>query len=165
VVSSWKRLGWTFDFTHLLDQPLLMRERLEPFRAEMEDARRRDLIGQVALLWRLVYFVVADYSGQVPGVRVVRHEDLARDPVGSFADLYAHLGLSFDERARLAVAKASDQENPSEATRTDPYSVTLDTAANVELWRARLTADEIARVRAATEHVAGKFYSDADWDS
>jgi hypothetical protein len=165
VASSWKRLGWTFDFTHLLDQPLLMRERLEPFRTEMEDARSRDPISQAALLWRLVYFVVADYSRQVPGVRVVRHEDLARDPVGSFADLYALLGLSFTEGARLAVAKSSDHRNPSEATRADPYSVTLDTAANLELWRTRLTSDEIARVRATTEHVARQYYSDADWDS
>jgi hypothetical protein len=84
---------------------------------------------------------------------VVRHEDLARDPVGAFADLYAHVGLSFRKRARLAVAKFSHQYNPSEATRGDPYSVTLDTAANLELWRTRLTGDEIARVRATTKPV------------
>jgi hypothetical protein len=35
-VSSLKRLNWPFDFQDLLDQPLLMRDHLEPFRSQME---------------------------------------------------------------------------------------------------------------------------------
>ena len=40
----------------------------------------------------------------------------------------------------------------------------LDSRANIWNWRQRLTAAEIARVRARTETLAGHFYDAADWD-
>jgi hypothetical protein len=36
-VSSLKKLGWSFDFSDLLGQPLLMRDWLETYRSEMEE--------------------------------------------------------------------------------------------------------------------------------
>ena len=52
MVASWKRLGWTTDLGELLHQPALMRDWLEPYRAEMEAlaAAPGDLAGQVATL-------------------------------------------------------------------------------------------------------------------
>jgi hypothetical protein len=38
VVSSLKKLGYTFDFRDLLEQETLMRDRLGPYRAEMQAA-------------------------------------------------------------------------------------------------------------------------------
>ncbi|HJR18024.1 MAG TPA: sulfotransferase, partial [Gemmatimonadales bacterium] len=63
VVSSWKRLGWDFDFTNLLEQPLLMRDWLEPFRPDMEAAlsSEKDLVDRVALFWSIIYSVVSHY--------------------------------------------------------------------------------------------------------
>src|SRR5512138_4041354 len=49
--SSLKRLNWLFDFQHLLDQPLLMRDHLESYRDEMCAIKSDDVIGQAALLW------------------------------------------------------------------------------------------------------------------
>src|SRR5215216_127155 len=46
--SSLKRLNWSFDFQDLLDQPLLMRDHLEPYRAQMETAKTNDIIAQAA---------------------------------------------------------------------------------------------------------------------
>jgi hypothetical protein len=61
VVSSWKRLGWSFDFMHLLGQPALVRDLLRPLRSDMERALdpSRDLVDRVALLWHVVYRIVA----------------------------------------------------------------------------------------------------------
>ena len=52
VVSSWKRLEWSFDFSHLLHQHRLIDDRLARFPAEMEAALdpSRDLVDRVALL-------------------------------------------------------------------------------------------------------------------
>ena len=36
MVASWRRLGWTTDLGELLHQPALLRDWLEPHRAEME---------------------------------------------------------------------------------------------------------------------------------
>ena len=48
-------LNWPFDFRDLLDQPMLMRDHLEADRAEMESMPADDIIGQSALLWRMIY--------------------------------------------------------------------------------------------------------------
>jgi hypothetical protein len=68
------------------------------------------------------------------------------------------LASALNQRARTSSGgEGSNRENPSEATRTDLYPVTLDTAANLELWTTRLTADEITRLRGPTEHLARQY--------
>jgi hypothetical protein len=81
--SSLKRLDWSFDFGDLLGQPLLMAGWLSSFRPEMERMQRQpgDVISQANLLWRMIYGTVARYRLTLPGVTVVRHEDLSLDPV------------------------------------------------------------------------------------
>jgi hypothetical protein len=82
VVSSLKRLGWTFDFEHRLRQPLLVAYRLQRFRGETEAALRcpDDVIFQGSLLWRMIYSVVADLSAANHELCAVRQEDLSREP-------------------------------------------------------------------------------------
>ena len=168
IASSWKRLGWTTDLGELLHQPALMRDWLEPFRGEMEAvaASPEDLPGRVGMLWLLLYLVVAEYERRCPGVRIVRYEDLAADPLPSFADLYAGLGLHFDERARRAVARSTAGSAPRRAHRwslsRSGLSKTgyrpMDSRANLVAWRSRLGVEEVARVRALTASVADRWY-------
>ena len=44
-VSSLKRLNWSFDFQDLLQQPLLMRDHLEPYRAAIQPHRNAINLG------------------------------------------------------------------------------------------------------------------------
>lgn len=163
-VSSLKRLGWTFDFRHLLRQPALMADRLAEFRGEMEAALRApdDVVRQASLLWRVVYRNVDDYRG-VTGLHVVRHEDLSLDPVQEYARLYEILGLSFTSDAKRAIAGSTGEDNPKEVTLAKPFSVRLDSRANLEHWKRRLERAEIDRVRELTSDVAPSYYSDDDW--
>jgi hypothetical protein len=162
VVSSWKRLDWSFDFADLLEQPALMRDWLVPFESEMRGALSpsMDLIDRVALLWRVIYSVVADE--RFPRVNVVRQEDLSRDPVGEFAKLYDALGLRFTSAAAEAVAASSSSENPKETRVERPHETRLDSKANLESWRQRLTADEISRIERLTDDTARLYYPDPD---
>jgi hypothetical protein len=163
VVSSWKRLGWSFDFTNLLEQPALMRDWLGPFEREMRDALSASwsLVERGALLWRMVYALVADE--RFPDVHLVRHEDLSRDPLGEFAKLYEAVGLAFTDRAANAVAASSSSRNPTETTVDRPYSIAIDSKANLENWRGRLSVDEIARIRELTEETAALYYPNKTW--
>jgi hypothetical protein len=173
VVNSRKQLGHTIDFRHLLDQPLLMHDWLDPFRAEMEALRRgpTDVIGQGSLLWRMVYHVVDRQRAARPGLRVVRHEDLSFDPVREYASLYHGLGLAYTEAIRREIEAASG--GPSRAA-SHSWSVSrrglsktgfrrLDSRAHAKRWRAELGPAEVARIRSLTEDVAARFYSDSDW--
>jgi hypothetical protein len=160
--SSLKRLGWSFDFGDLLNQPLLMRDWLEPFREEMENAllTPEDIIGQGSLLWKLVYKTVAAFKQTSPEMILVRHEDLSLDPVSGFAGLYAALGLKMTPRAEQRILNSSSSDNPEELSRKAVHSVRLDSQANLQNWRRRLTSAEIERIGCITGDLAHQFYPD-----
>jgi hypothetical protein len=164
--SSLARLGWSFDFNHLLEQPLLMRDYLESFRAEMEGmlATPEDMIGQSALLWRMIYRTVAQFGERFPDFQIVRHEDLSRQPVEGYRALYTLLGLNFDRKVERTILNSSASENPKELSRRKVHSVSLDSQANLANWKRRLGSDDINRLRRLTEDVASLYYPDTDWD-
>lgn len=161
--SSLKRLNWPFDFRDLLNQPLLMRDWLEEDRAAMEAMPADDLIGQAALLWRMIYRVVARTRDLLPSLIVVRHEDLSRDPVPGYRALYEALGLDFTPQVERAILSASSSENPKELSQSKVHAVKLDSRANLDNWKKRLSVDEIERIRQVCGETAALFYLDSEW--
>jgi hypothetical protein len=162
--SSLKRLGWPFDFRDLLDQPLLMRDHLEPYRADMERISSEDIIGQAALLWRMVYAVVHDALENYSSVLILRHEDLSSDPLTGFARAYESLRLAYTPRVQEIIRASSSSENPTELSRQKVHAVKLDSRANLDNWRKRLSPDEITRIRDLTGDAVQWFYPDVKWD-
>ena len=161
--SSLKRLNWPFDFGDLLAQPLLMRDHLEPYREEMKSIRSDDVIGQAALLWKLIYRSVQVTRSLHPDFAIVRHEDLSRDPIPGYRALYELLGLEFTPRVEKTILNSSSSENPRELSRKKVHDIKLDSRANVDNWKKRLTADEIGHIRKITEEISTIYYSDAEW--
>ena len=158
VAGSAKRLGWGFDTRWVLGQPLLMRDRLEPYRAELE-AQPDTLVGQSALLWKIVYGTVREDARELPQITLVRHEDLSREPLDGFRRLYGSLGLTFGERSRNAVERTTSASNPPETDLSVPGSVLVNSEANLESWKTRLTPEEVELVRAETDELAAELYS------
>lgn len=156
--SSLKRLGWNFDFNDLLDQPLLMRDHLEPYRQRMQAVRADDVIGQASLLWTMIYRFVHSTVKLNPDFIIVRHEDLSREPLGGFHDLYSSLGLAFTSQVEQGILSSSSSENPAELSRGKVHSVKLDSRANVDNWKKRLTDEEIARVLEITGDALELYY-------
>jgi hypothetical protein len=141
--SSLKRLNWPFDFQDLLAQPLLMRDHLEPYRVEIQSVGPDDVIGQAALLWKLIYGAVHTIRGSNPDFLFVRHEDLSLDPIPGYRALYAALGLEFTPRVEKTILSSSSSENPRELSRKKVHAIKLDSRANVDNWKKRLTTEEI----------------------
>jgi hypothetical protein len=164
--SSLKRLGWDFDFSHLLAQPLLMRDLLEPYRGQMEAMRAvpEDIIGQASLLWQITYEIAARFCERYPDFQVVRHEDLSLDPLDGFQKLYKILDLDFTPKAQKIISDSSSAENPGEVSQKAVHAVRLDSRANLHNWKRRLQAQEIERVRLLTQVTARHFYPDLAWD-
>jgi hypothetical protein len=161
--SSLKRLNWAFDFRDLLEQPLLMRRWLDVDRAEMESIKADDIVGQAALLWRMVYRVIARMMKLHPAFIIIRHEDLSLDPVACYRDLYAALDLDFTPRVEKTILNASSSENQAQLSRQKVHAVKLDSRANLDNWKKRLSKDEITRIREMTGRTAKLFYSDEEW--
>ena len=161
--SSLKRLNWPFNFSDLLAQPTLMHDHLESDRAEMESMPSDDIIGQASLLWRMVYRVVDSARKLRPDFVVVRHEDLSLDPLAGYRQLYEALGLDYTEKVQQTILNSSSSENPAELSKKKVHSVKLDSRANMDNWKKRLGAEEIARVRRITGEVAHIFYPEYEW--
>jgi len=161
--SSLKRLNWFFDFQDLLDQPLLMRDHLEPYRQEMQSIKADDIIGQAALLWKMIYRSVQAARESNPDFIVVRHEDLSRDPVSGYRDLYHLLDLEFAPRIEKTILNSSSSENPVELSRKKVHGFKLDSLANIDVWKKRLSVEEVDRIRKITEEISAIYYSDAEW--
>lgn len=166
VVSSLVRLGWNFDFSDLLDQPLLMRDWLEPFRDDMEIMVNApdDVVAQGSLLWRMVYQVVTKLQERYPGFIVIRHEDVSIDPITEFEKIYSALGVDFSSSSREKINDSSSIRNPQEISLRDVHSVRVDSRANIKHWQQRLTTSEILKVRQLTRDVAPLYYSEEDWE-
>jgi hypothetical protein len=166
VISSLKRLNWAFDFNHLLSQSLLMRDHLGPFQEDMlaiiDD--QADIIDQASLLWRMIYFVVSQYQSQFKSLQVVRHEDLSLDPLQAYGMLYDQLGLVFTPRATKAITNSSKTGNPQERRKSAVHATQLDSRANLNNWKARLSPQEIERIHHLTGDIASNYYSNATWD-
>jgi hypothetical protein len=161
--SSLKRLNWLFDFQDLLEQPLLMRDHLELYRDQMQSIKSEDVIGQSALLWKMIYHSVDATRKSNPDFIVVRHEDLSRDPLAGYRDLYQSLGLEFTPRVEKAILNSSSSENPVELSHKKVHDFKLDSRANIDIWKKRLSVDEIDRIRKMTEETSTLYYSDAEW--
>jgi hypothetical protein len=163
VVSSHKRLGFTVDFTDILEQPLLMEQRLERFRSEMESALRNpgDVVGQGSLLWRIVYGSIAEDQHRGMPMHVVRHEDLSLNPVKEYSRLYEALGAPLGVKARREIARNTSEQNPKEVSRKNPFKVHLDSRANLTNWEHRLEADEVERILSITASERRNFYDEA----
>ncbi len=162
--SSLKRLNWFFDFSDLLNQPLLMRDYLEPYRKDMQSMKADDIIGQASLLWTMIYRAVHLVRQRIPSIKIVRHEDLSLDPVSGYRTLYQSLGLDFTSRVEQTILNSSSSENPTELSRKKTHSVKLDSRANLDNWKRRLTSDEIGRIRRVTEEVAHLYYPEVNWN-
>ena len=140
-----------------------MRDHLESYRSQMESVKSEDVIGQAALLWKIIYYTVHSALGLNPDLIIVRHEDLSRDPATGFRTLYASLGLDYTHHVEKTILDSSSSENPMELSRKKVHDVRLDSRANVTNWKKRLNEVDIQRVREMTGEVAELFYTDAEW--
>ena len=166
VVSSWKRLGWDFDFSAPARsagahgrpaRPVPQRDggRARP-------ARRADRPHRAAVACRVR--VRRRFEERSRGFNVVRHEDLSRDPVGGYRRLYDALDLTLTPAAETAIRAASSSDNPTETRVENPHETRLDSRANLENWKRRLTTEERARIRRVTEETASRYYPDEEWE-
>jgi hypothetical protein len=163
--SSLQRYRWTHPFDHFLRQPLLMRDRLEPFRQKIEEYTRteHDCLDQAILLWNLIHHTIRGYRHRHPDWLFCRYEDIGTQPLSEFERLYRDLGLEFSPEARRAIREHSDASNPEEAR--DAQALKRDSRAAVRTWTTRLSREEIDRVRRGTAEIGPEFYTDSDWET
>jgi hypothetical protein len=173
MVASYRKLGYRAHFRHFLDQPQLMADYLEPWRADMEAlVETDDRVAQVATFWTMLHRVLAEMTDRSDRLHVVRYEDLCADPVDEFERLFARMGLEFNDAARAEVVRGTEgsSKNQSHAWRVSRHGGLsrtafrpMDSRSMIWAWKDKISAGEAARIRAIAGPVAERFYGDADW--
>lgn len=143
-----------------LSQPALMRDLLQPFRADLEAWDGCSTLERAALQWRMLNGIADLYRRRNPGWIVVRHEDLCADPESGFRSLFARLRLPFSRGVRRVLHRLSRPGNPAEVSTT--WDLVRDSRAVRDVWKTRLSREELALLRERTSDVASRFY-DEDW--
>jgi hypothetical protein len=161
--SSLKKYRWTHPFGDFLAQPLLMRDLLSSYQEEITRfaGEERPIVDQAILLWNLIHSAIDTYRERRKDWVFARHEDLSRDPVEGFRSMFAAVGVPFSKEAEGAIARATAADNPAEVSEAGVLA--RDSRAGIWTWKARLTDEEIARVRAGTDPLWRAFYGEEDW--
>jgi hypothetical protein len=157
-ILSIKQKEWDFDFSNFLDQPHLVRDKLLPFKEELEDysKNKRGLIDNGILLWNCIYKIVDDYRQKYSkDWYFVKHEEMSLSPTFEFQKLFEYLNLEFTNDVKDFVVKSTTAEidNPIER----------NSIKNIKKWQTHLSVEEIERIKKGTSDIWKKFYSDADW--
>ncbi len=160
--SSLKRLNWRFDFKPFLQQKELMEDYLGPFEEEMR-MPNKDIIYESALLWKCLYYVVDKYRQRHPDWIFIRHEDLCRNPVKEFGNLYNRLKLPFSYKIREKIKEYSSFHNPIEPPNNEVHYLKRNSRSLTKQWKRRLTKEEIKRIRDITGELSYKYYSEDEW--
>jgi hypothetical protein len=163
--SSVLRLGWTFGFRQWSRQPSLMQTYLAPFADEIVRAANepQPLLEQLILMWNAIYAYVHDMRERHPDWKFIRHEDLSLAPLREFRGLYSTLGLPWRKRVTDVIEDLSSPRNVREVDSSQVAQIRRDSAATARIWRERLDANQIERIRQGTERVASYFYTTEDW--
>lgn len=161
-VDSIRERNWAHDFNHFLKQPLLLEEHLSPFKEEIIEFTRRtyDIIDQAILLWKLIYYMVSKYRQRHDDWLYIRHEDLSRDPVKGFREIFRYLDIKFSKKIKKTIEDHSNKGNPIGG---DVHSIKRDSKAIIKKWQTRFTQEEIKKIRDGVKNISNKFYPDEDW--
>ncbi|HEV2591602.1 MAG TPA: sulfotransferase [Gaiellaceae bacterium] len=161
VVASLKRLGWTFPLEDLLSQPLFLRDcvHAETLAESLLSEGNLEPLLVNCLCWCLIYDHLREIAARRPDIIVVRHEDLSAHPEEAYEELFDSLGLPLTNDVVHQLRHMTEPSNPAELDIDNPHSTRLHSRANLENWRSRLTASEIASIDAATAEVASAWYS------
>lgn len=170
--GSLKKANWRFPFSSFLEQPLLLRDYLEPFQDDMIACAQSDtdIIEQACLLWRIIHYMILCYREQYPHWIVARHEDLSRDPLNGFETIFQALNLEFSPQVRQKISLYSLQGGNSTSASDDKAArigsnedLVRDSKSNIVSWKKRLTDQEIQLIHHRVSDISNHFYTDAEW--
>ena len=161
--SSLKLKNWRYNFSHFLEQPLLMERYLRRFEDDIREyaENEQDIISQAILLWNCIYYTVSIYQNEHPEWLFVKHEALSSHPVNQFRKIYRFLDLEFTSKAKLSILDSSGVHNPTEQQPDSEF--VRNSKENILNWRKRLTQNEIKRIEEGTHEVSKLFYTENEW--
>jgi len=161
-VESIIEQNWTHDFSHFLNQPLLMKEHLFPFEAEIKTFAKTkcDIIDQAILLWKLIYYMVNKYRQKHKDWLYIKHEELSAEPLKGFKKIFRFINVKCPGEIKKIILEHSSSINPVDG---DVHSIKRDSKSTIKKWKNKFTQEEIKKIREGVDDISKDFYTDEDW--
>lgn len=137
--SSIQRLGWPADPADFLNQPRLMQDWLAPHQALIEECRA-DALTRSAAFWSAAHVVMLGQASRHAEWKVCKYEDICLSPHERFAELCQWLGLAQTAHTRRILDRSTTTAD------THAKSTRRRSAEMVDIWRKRLSAEQISRI-------------------
>jgi len=94
-------------------------------------------VEQYAWHWAVLNQKALDDLAGVPGVKIVRYEDLGAEPVRTAQELFGFAGLSWDPQTASFMEKSTTYSGPDRY-----FQVTKNSIAAMNKWRTELSPDD-----------------------
>lgn len=146
--ESMKRRGDGFEFSNLADQPSLMaalpKEDTKQILEFVE--KRRPVIEQAALLWKIVYRFAESHYLDHPKTYLIRQEDLANGPVKEVDRLFNALNATRTPNVDAFLKASLNAKTPVDFNSGTSSYVHRNAKATAKKWKKRLASKEISRI-------------------
>lgn len=167
LVSSLKVKQWFFNFNNFLEQPTAVDEFFPEEQdeiARIASNQNKDIVYEGALLWRLLHKVVLSFRREHPEWIYLRHEDISLDPHNEFERLFSNLALEYTPQTESMLKTTTIAANRSYERDSSPVSnVIRNSKENIQVWKQRLSNDEIDVIRTVAGETASSMYSSDEW--
>jgi len=164
-VGSMKRRQWAFDFNNFANQPAVVDGVLSDYadviRQECDEPS--SIVVRSALLWKMLMHAIKGYQAKHTEWRFERAEDMAAEPLERVTQVCDWLGLTLDDEIKKAVAEMAAKSNPTDVE-TGQHWWKRNVSEVGDLWKERLTQDEIKAIRDITEPEWRAFYDEDSWE-
>lgn len=88
------------------------------------------------------------------------------ESIDQFSSLYDWAGLPWTQEVEATIEELTSSRNPterSENTDSHQHRHRRDSSTVVDVWKRRLTKEQIRKLRMVTEPVASEFYDEETW--
>lgn len=159
VAASYNALDWRGSMMLWKDENTV-KYHLAPYVDRMQEARTHwELVG---VEWGARHKVMTDWLVEHPRWRCIRYEDLCRDPLKQFRELYEAFGLTWTNVAATRIETDTSSENPSK--QKNLMNTQRVSSLVFDRWRQKMSKDEIEQVRCFAEYFDLPWYrAETDW--
>jgi len=159
-VSSLIKNNWSFDFNNLLKQDNLLNTELNSYKELIIQFSREEkpIIEQAVLLWNILYSFIDRLRSKYNDWYFVTHEDLCDKPIVEFERIFNFLDIKFSKNVREYIINSSSKNNPTERADRNVHVLNRNSKDLSEIFKKRLTEEQISYIKNKTHHVRIKFY-------
>ena len=167
-VNSVRRLNWRTPVEDFLQQEHLMADLPSDLQSEIRSrAASRPmpdhyLLEDASLCWKVFHTVVDRYRKDHPEWTVVNHENLSRDYLNGFREIYESLGLSWSRGVAEKIDSLCCNRNPV-TQGSSIHEFRQDSASLADAWKKSFSDEEIEKIRSITSPVWELFYEEESW--